>query len=264
MAYNFSFSDGRSIRVDDNQAGSVPALSIDIPGRNLTNYGRPVAEAFVKLLEHFAAPNAPINPTRGQIWYNTTNAAAPTLFVYDGTTWRRIFSSGSGPFELDTDLIPLADCNGSSYNIGSPTRRFCNVYANVFNGVATSARYADLAERYAADKTYLPGTVLMLGGEQEVTAARETDSVFGVVSTNPAFLMNSEAGNDATHPPVALVGRVPVFVNGPVRKFDYLEPSTIPGVARAVSVKTELSFARSLQASESNGVELIEATIGVK
>jgi hypothetical protein len=96
------------------------------------------------------------------------------------------------------------------------------------------ATYADLAERYAADAVYEPGTVLMLGGEKEVTIAcyAATTAVAGIVSTNPAYMMNSEVGTDETHPYIALKGRVPCKIVGPVSKGDLLVASGYkPGYA---------------------------------
>jgi hypothetical protein len=109
-----------------------------------------------------------------------------------------------------------------------------SVKADIFKGVATSAYYADIAERYAADAVYEFGTVLMLGGEQEVTLAtlQATTTVAGVVSKNPAYMMNSEAGTDETHPYIALKGRVPCKICGPVKKGDLLVTSGYkPGYA---------------------------------
>lgn len=91
-----------------------------------------------------------------------------------------------------------------------------------FRGVATSAQYADLAECYVADKAYEPGTVLELGGENEVTeASNETSRIIGVVSTNPAYLMNSECKGEFVVS-VALQGRIPCKVIGPIKKGDML------------------------------------------
>lgn len=89
------------------------------------------------------------------------------------------------------------------------------------------ATYADLAERYEADDVYEPGTVLMLGGEKEVTLARyhATTAVAGIVSTNPAYMLNAEAGNNDTHPYIALKGRVPCKICGSVKKGDLLVAS---------------------------------------
>ena len=102
-----------------------------------------------------------------------------------------------------------------------------------FNGTATYAKYADLAERYAADATYEEGTVVSFGGEAEVTSAQGYGStkIAGVVSTKPAFAMNSEAGSSETHPYIALQGRVPCKVTGTVSKGDILVASEISGAA---------------------------------
>ena len=102
-----------------------------------------------------------------------------------------------------------------------------------FNGTATYAKYADLAERYAADATYEEGTVVMFGGEAEVTSAQGYGStkIAGVVSTKPAFAMNDAAGNSETHPFIALQGRVPCKVVGTVSKGDILVASEISGTA---------------------------------
>jgi hypothetical protein len=103
-------------------------------------------------------------------------------------------------------------------------------------GQSTSALYADMAERYHADETLNPGTVVQLGGVNEITTANGfcSTSVFGVVSTQPAYKMNSEAGTSNTHPYVTLTGRAPVKVIGKVSKGDRLINSEIPGVAQAL------------------------------
>lgn len=110
-----------------------------------------------------------------------------------------------------------------------------SVTAGIFKGVATSAYYADLAERYAADAIYEPGTVLVIGGDKEVTVTSEfaDTRVAGIVSKNPAYMMNSEAGNNETHPYIALKGRVPCKVVGPIKKGDLLVTSAHPGYACA-------------------------------
>jgi len=90
-----------------------------------------------------------------------------------------------------------------------------NLSANVFNGISTQARYADLAEKYTTDKDYPVGTLMTIGGEAEAKACEaDSDVCIGVISTKPAYLMNSEADGQA----VALVGRVPVRITGPVNK----------------------------------------------
>ena len=95
------------------------------------------------------------------------------------------------------------------------------------------ATYADLAEKYHADAEYDVGTVLVLGGVNEVTVSttRGDTAVAGIVSINAAYKMNSEAGPDNTHPYVALAGRVPCKVVGPIKKGELLVTSAHPGYA---------------------------------
>jgi hypothetical protein len=114
-----------------------------------------------------------------------------------------------------------------------------NVAANYFVGTATAAQYADLAEIYSADADYEPGTVLIIGGQEEVTVTDEAGSykVAGVVSTNPAYLMNSESDGVA----VALRGRVPCKVIGNVNKGDVLIASDTPGYAMVGAMPHTLS-----------------------
>ena len=105
-----------------------------------------------------------------------------------------------------------------------------NFSAGDISATATSALYADVAEMYTSDKDYAPGTVLIFGGDAEVTCSNEdaTPRVAGVVSTNPAHLMNSHSSGVA----VALMGRVPTHVVGPVRKGDMMVATEF-GKARA-------------------------------
>lgn len=134
----------------------------------------------------------------------------------------------------------------NSLNGASPTRTHTNLSYNpfvnggtlkatIFDGVATRARYADLAERYAADKYYSPGTVVVIGGEKEITisTSRANPAVAGVISQNPAYMMNSQAGPDETHPYVALKGRVICKVRGKIRKGDRLVTGFKAGHAEA-------------------------------
>ena len=90
-----------------------------------------------------------------------------------------------------------------------------NLTTTTFTGTATNAQYADLAEKYSVDAEYAPGTVMMIGGDAEATeAGPDAEYLAGVISTAPAYLMNSDAEGQA----LALVGRVPVRVVGNVSK----------------------------------------------
>jgi hypothetical protein len=140
-----------------------------------------------------------------------------------------------------------------------------NVYASYFNGVATSAYYADLAEIYSADAEYEAGTVIKIGGEAEITqtTSHADTEVFGVISTQPAYLMNS----DSKGLPVALQGRVPVKVIGKIKKGERLISSDVPGVAWGVAdedVSVQAIIGRALQDKNDGDAGIIEAVIGVK
>jgi len=132
---------------------------------------------------------------------------------------------------------------------------------------ATAAQYSDLAERYESDTSLSPGDVIKLGGTKEITLTDQAGDpdVFGVISTAPALMMNESAGSDVTHPFVALVGRVPCKVVGPVNKFERLIASDTSGVAMRITGSESLGgmiIGRALQNKESEGVELIEIAIG--
>jgi hypothetical protein len=144
-----------------------------------------------------------------QVMGSTTNAAqlsfhrAGAYAVNMGLDTDNVFkiggwSDGAGVFRFQVNAAGLATCT------------------------ATSARYADLAENYTSDQSYDYGIVLMIGGDEEVTiAAEETQKLAGVVSKNPAYLMNSEC--EGKHVvAIALQGRTPVRVKGKVNKGDFL------------------------------------------
>ena len=117
-----------------------------------------------------------------------------------------------------------------------------NFSAGVITATATSARYADLAENYVADANYDPGTVLIIGGEHEVSTTEDPGSykAVGVVSTNPAHLMNSHCEGEHVVA-VALRGRIPCKVTGNVNKGDVLITSDLPGHAMVAANPQTLS-----------------------
>lgn len=160
-------------------------------------------------------------------------------------------------------VIGITNLNGNGVgNIGSVGGYFNTIFAQ-----STSAQYADVAERFAADREYPAGTVVELGGAEEITLVQEelSDKVFGVISTRAAYLMNSGAGTDATHPPIAMTGRVPVQVSGIVRKGDRLVSAGM-GIARAASVGEATAFnviGRALTDKLDLGVGTVEAIVTI-
>jgi hypothetical protein len=142
-----------------------------------------------------------------------------------------------------------------------------NINAVRFQGTATSALFADLAEKYLADETYEVGTVVTVGGSAEVTKCQLGDRAFGAVSGSPAFMMN-EGLVGGTY--IALKGRVPVKVTGPVKKGDKLIAAGdgCAGVAATLLKNMPIraggfpdTFAIALETSDDPGVKLVEAII---
>lgn len=137
-------------------------------------------------------------------------------------------------------------------DIGQTDNRFGTIY-----GTASSAKYADLAEKYTTDKQYEPGTVIVVaeGGDSEATQSFLHDQrVLGVVSTAPAYIMNDESDGQA----IALVGRVPVKIVGPIRKG---QPIVSTPDGKAQFGDTNRSFGQALETNLDPGVKLVECVI---
>ena len=155
-------------------------------------------------------------------------------------------------------IIPASD---NTYNLGSTAIKYANIY-----GHSVHATYADLAERYASDAPYESGTVVVFGGEAEITTTTDAEdvSVAGVISTNPAVKLNADAGNSQTHPYVALRGRVPCQMVGPVSKGDLIVTAdNKPGYAQSVG-KNDTGrsvFAKSIETDLTEGKKIIEVVI---
>jgi hypothetical protein len=132
-----------------------------------------------------------------------------------------------------------------------------NLTANVFNGTATAARYADLAEKYLCDKEYAVGTVMCVGGNAEVTASSFGKRAIGVVSSNPAFMMNKDL-EGGTY--IALKGRVPIRVIGSVCKGDNLIAADNGFATKSVRHSSEV-FAIALEDNNDVEEKLIEAIV---
>jgi len=154
--------------------------------------------------------------------------------------------------------LPSITKNGTTGtgNIGSSANAFNTIFAK-----ATTAQYADLAEKYESDYDYQPGTVLVFGTNTEVTISTQhkDNRVAGVVTTNPAYLMNSEAAGVA----VALQGRVPCRVIGFIQRGDMMVTSDTPGVATTCLHPTVGTvIGKALQNYDSNQVGVIEIVVG--
>jgi len=141
-------------------------------------------------------------------------------------------------FDESEDKFKVGTGTFTGASTGNLTITTGTLIANL-EGTATAAQYSDVAERFASDEAMAPGTVVALGGAEEICKVNEegSDEVFGVVSSldQAAFKMNGGAGNDDTHPYIAMTGRVNVKVIGLVNKGDRLISASVPGYARAAT-----------------------------
>jgi hypothetical protein len=159
--------------------------------------------------------------------------------------------------------------NGTTLNAGANTTAGA-ITGNwtLTTGSRLTATYADLAERFSADDVYTPGTVVQLGGSAEVTAVKYelSEDVFGVISDNMAFLMNDSAGNNDSHPAVAMTGRVKVNTIGKVLKGQRLV-SAGKGIARAAKTGEATAFnviGRALTDKYTSELGTVEAIVTIK
>ncbi|MUG77252.1 hypothetical protein [Commensalibacter melissae] len=129
-----------------------------------------------------------------------------------------------------------------------------------FNGESMSAFCADLAEYYIADERYDPGTLVKIGGEKEITRASIGGFFYGVISTAPAYIMNTAIRNRKNALPVALAGRIPVLVTGMIDKGDPVTISEISGVARKAG-DGEKHIGFSLENSHETSIRPVECVI---
>jgi hypothetical protein len=175
-------------------------------------------------------------------------AAAPRLaFHWSGVVASSIVMEASG-------RIAIVNNPGTSYEAFA---------CGVMTGTATNARYADLAENYSSDKKYVPGTVVVFGGNEEITISTfsHDTAVAGVISTNPAHLMNSELDGL----PVALQGRVPCRVQGPINKGDRVVTSDVRGVAERLDMtkyQPGCIIGKALDSVPDGEIATIEVVVG--
>jgi hypothetical protein len=182
------------------------------------------------------------------VWDETFADDGTTIYGNAGGAWTA-FKSGGGDDELSAATL-------------------VDIRANIVHATSTSAHYADLAERYATDTSVEAGDVVMLGGSEEVTKCNDdlSDAVFGVVSDSPAFLMNATAGNNESHPMIALKGRVFVKVKGTGQAGDRIV-SGGNGEARIATLDECTTFntlGRLIKHKYNEETALTECVIGVK
>jgi len=227
-----------SISISATQISSGTIASARLPDLAVSDF----ADAAIQISSESFADNdtslmtsAAIQDKIQAFGYSTTVGTVTSISGGDGLSGT-VTTSGSLSVDL-SDTTTFTSTNTASRAVvrdGSG-----NFAAGTITATATQAQYADLAENYEADADYEPGTVLVIGGNSEVTISDEAGSykVVGVVSTDPAYLMNSEANGVA----VALRGRVPCKVTGVVKKGDVLIASDTPGHAMVGAMPHTLS-----------------------
>jgi hypothetical protein len=266
---------------------------------------------WVPITSMTASNTQPTGPSiqAGQFWFDNV---LQNLYIYSGTAWQLISSSGGtrvvARTRYDTSdvlhdvvetyvgnvTVSITSAGSAAWvpqtagaNVEylgstgttlmttlfptiSPGINMNNGAAYVFNGTSTSSLYADLAERYEADAPMDKGTVVILGGVKEVTQSfRQADTnVFGVVSSTPGLMMNSQAGPDSTYPYIALAGRVPVKAIGIINKGDRVATSSTSGhveqIKPGVNPDWRIVVGRALTDKSTSGSGLVEIVVGAK
>ena len=256
-----------------SSAGNVTAANIRSDGV-ITAVGNVTAPYFIGNVVGNISGNLSVSGGNTQVVFNDNGVANATSgFTFDkatnavsmfgnltvsGNTNANLVYVNSG--NIAGTVIVNSGGNGRG-NIGSSTGYFNTIFAT-----ATTALYADLAEYFSADQEYPPGTVLKFGGSHEVTISTDYQDtqVAGVVSENPSYAMN--AGMQANHPViVALAGRVPCRVQGPVSKGDLLVTSSTQGVAEVcLDPKVGTVIGKAIQDYNSDTIGTIEIVVGVR
>ena len=187
--------------------------------------------------------------------YSNANVQA-FLPIYSGNV-------GNTATAASTAFIGTTITTGANTTPGTMTGTW-----TLTTGSSLQATYADLAERFASDEEYAPGTVVQLGGTDEITAVQFelSEDVFGVISNTAAYLMNAGAGDSKSHPAVAVSGRVPVKVRGSIKKGERLVSAGV-GIARAAKAGEASPFnviGRALEDKDDEGIGFVEAFVSIK
>ena len=255
-------------------AGGEVSTTGNVTGGNVISGG-------ARVYKYTASATVPSNGVPGDNWY-ATNTDKLYLYINDGTSSQWVdqsFPTSISSLAINGNLsvggtltVANITLSGGALSVSNLLNSGANGVGNIgsssgyFNQVfatATSALYADLAENYQADGVYKPGTVVVFGGKNEITVSDidHDTRIAGVVSTKPAYLMNS---SQADGTPVALAGRVPCLVQGPVTKGDRLVnlASGIAGKFNPGKAEPGCVVGKSLQDLPHDHVELIEIAVG--
>lgn len=204
-----------------------------------------------------------VNITPQGVGFPDGSVAAPSIFFKNETN--------TGIYRSGTYQMSFAVNGNDRFSLNNTGGIFYGAFT-LSSGSTLEATYADLAERYHANEVLEPGDLVRLGGECEIEKTKDEfdTQVFGVVSQNPAFCMNCKAGDNNTHPYVALSGRVKTKITGAIKKGQRVVSSHIPGVGMGVpqncqnAIDWQTVVGRSLEEDSSTHVRLIEIVVGAK
>lgn len=252
---NTATIDATTIQLSSRNQLKLNAVDTDLSSKNLTLLRS-------KNLQLSAQESIQLSANAGSISCNAKNIIALDTpksvgTVLSGKAERIIFDVGEA--NVDKFIIKVNDDKimwSDGYNIFH--------FAQPINAVALSARWADLAEYYVADKPYKPGTLVKFGGKHELTIADSEANA--VVTTEPGFILNSgieQASEDSWPIAVALVGRTPVKVIGKVNKFQNLMLSEIPGIA-CISDGSKPTIGKVLEDKLDDEVSLVECVVNLR
>jgi hypothetical protein len=193
-------------------------------------------------------------------------------------------------FIVNKVVVAIMSSDAGTYTPGGPDSGLAGGFPNIGQGInlnqsgtadigeetwgnfklrgrTVEAEFADMAEIYRADTPLIPGNLVRLGGEKEITKTIKAwdDEVFGVISTAPGFLLNSRMKMQEHAYPVALKGRVPCLIKGPIKAGQRIVPSDINGVGMAADHYDPAAIiGRAISSKDTDGVGLVEAAVGIK
>jgi len=309
MAYTINKYNGTTVTVADDTLNVETSLRL--VGKDYIGYGEAIAQNSVSLLENFASETAPSNPIEGQHWWKPstktlnvrhngdwlgidagtgvvsildTNGTAHSVYVTrannvpvtitssDTTAW----AIATTETEYHQYFLDNGTGNTATINAGINLNTVTSSYMK-FHGTATHAQFADVAEMYSADELFEAGTLIMFSdseGGEEVTQTHHAKDpkILGVVTTDPALLMNSkiQITNTKHHAVgVALLGRVPCKVVGKIDKGDRICSSDTPGHGMSADLNVDEytwkhTIGRALESKHDDGEGVIEVIVGVK
>jgi hypothetical protein len=253
-----TFNGGTARTISYNTVGAPSTTGVNATGTWAINITGNTATATV-------TPNSTFNAYKIPFANSTANTSGSYGLLQDNES-TFTYNPSSKTFAVNNILLNswlVSETLGSlTLAVGGTTRATITnqgeVIANIFNGRATSANYADLAEKYLPDSDYDVGTVVVIGGEKEITECTEGGLAIGAISAHPAYMMNSALVGGVF---VALKGRVPVKVSGTVNKGDKLVAGPRGSAVKATTDTLHNVFAIALAGSSDTSIKLVECLV---